>query len=102
MAQTSRRQIVEHRGLGAGMFAALGLGEVVDKATHPNPARRDLTVGEAVKAMGRNGLGLGNHARSLVLRFFQPQPASRLIAPRVPSAPLNDAALGRAWETLEA
>jgi hypothetical protein len=72
------------------MFDALGLGDVLDQATQQNPAMRDLTVGEAVKAMGLNGLGLINQARSLVPRFFHNQPTSRLIAPRVAPAQLHD------------
>jgi hypothetical protein len=47
-------------GLGAGMCDALGLGDVLDHATHHNPAMRDLTGGEAGTAMVRNGLGCIN------------------------------------------
>jgi transposase len=57
-------------------------------------------VGEAVKAMVLNGLGFINHALYLVPRFFQNKPTSRLIAPRVTPAQLNDDALGRALDTL--
>jgi hypothetical protein len=78
------------------MFDALGIGDVLDRATPQNPAMRDLTVGEAVTAMVRNGLGFINHTLSLVPRFFQNTPTSRLISPRVAPAPLNDDALGRA------
>jgi hypothetical protein len=66
MEQTYRSQILDHLGLVAGMFDELGIGEVVDKATQQNPEMRDLTVGEAVKAMVLNGLGFVNHALSLV------------------------------------
>ncbi len=45
------------------MFAELGLGDVIDQATHHNPEMRDLTVGEAVKAMVLNGLEFINQAR---------------------------------------
>jgi transposase len=102
MEHTYRRQILDHLGLVAGMFDELGIGEVVDNATQQHPAMRDLTVGAAVKAMVLNGLGLVNHALYLVPRFFQHKPTSRLIAPRVSPAPLNDDALGRALETLYA
>jgi transposase len=102
MEQTYRSQILAHLGLVAGMFDELGSGEVVDKATQQNPAMRDLPVGEGVKAMGLNGLGCVNHALSLVPRFFQHKPTSRLMAPRVAPAQLNDDALGRALDTLYA
>jgi hypothetical protein len=84
------------------MFDALGMGDGLDHATHQHPARRDLTVGEAVNALGRNGLGCLKHTRSLVPRFFQHQPTSRLMAPRVIPAPLQDDARGRALDTLDA
>jgi len=99
---TYRSQVLDHLGLVAGMFDALGLGDVIDQATPQNPEMRDLTVGEAVKAMVRNGLGCINQALYLVPRFFQHKPTSRLIAPRVAPAQLNDEALGRALDTLYA
>jgi transposase len=60
---------------------------------------RDRTVGEALKALVLNGLGFVNHALSRVPRFFQNQPTSRLMAPRVTPARLHEDALGRALET---
>jgi len=102
MEQTYRSQILDHLGLVAGMFDELGLGDVIDKATQQHPDMRDLTVGEAVKAMVLNGLGFINHALYLVPRFFQNKPTSRLISPRVAPKQLNDDALGRALHTLYA
>ena len=99
---TYRSQVLDHLGLVAGMFDELGLGDVIDQATQQNPDMRDLTVGEAVKAMVLNGLGFINQALYLVPRFFQHKPTSRLIAPRVAPAHLNDDALGRAVDTLYA
>jgi transposase len=100
MEQTYRSQIVDHLGLVAGMFDELGIGEVVDNATQQNPEMRDLTVGEAVKAMVLNGLGFINQALYLVPRFFHNKPTYRLISPRVAPEQLNDDALGRALDTL--
>ena len=97
-----RSQVLDHLGLVAGMFDELGLGDVIDQATQQNPEMRDLTVGEAVKAMVLNGLGFINQALYLVPRFFQHKPTSRLIAPRVAPAQLNDDALGHALDTLYA
>jgi transposase len=97
-----RRQVLDHLGLVAGLFDALGLGDVIDEATQPHPDMRDLTVGEAVNALVLNGLGCINQALSLVPRFFQHQPTSRLMAPRVAPAQLNADARGRALETLDA
>ena len=42
------------------MFEELGIGEVIDRATHQNPEMRLVTAGHAVKAMVLNGLGFVN------------------------------------------
>jgi transposase len=95
-----RRPVVAHLGLVAGMFDALGLGDGSDRATPQHPALRDLTLGEAGNAMGRNGLGCRHHALDLVPRLCQNNPTDRLMAPRRAPAQLTDAARGRALETL--
>lgn len=95
-----RSQVLDHLGLVAGMFDELGIGDVIDRTTQQNPEMRDLTAGEAVKAMVLNGLGFINQALYLVPKFFQNKPTSRLIGPRVTPAQLNDDALGRALDTL--
>jgi transposase len=95
-----RSQVLDHLGLVAGMFDELGIGNVIDQATQQNPEMRDLTAGEAVKAMVLNGLGFINQALYLVPRFFHNKPTSRLISPRVSPHQLNDDALGRALDTL--
>jgi transposase len=100
MEQTYHSQVLDHLGLVAGMFDELGIGNVLDKATQQHPDMRDLTVGEAVKALVLNGLGCINQALYLVPRFFHHKPTARLIAPRVTPAQLNDDALGRTFETL--
>jgi Domain of unknown function (DUF4277) len=83
------------------MFDALGIGEVIDRATRHQPETRIVTPGDAVTAMVLNGLGLGNQQRYWVPRFFQDQPTSRRLAPVLIEAHhLNDEALGRALDTL--
>ena len=101
MAPTYRGHLFEPRGRVAGRGDARGLGDVIDHATRPPPARRDRTVGEAVHAMGRHGRGGSDPARSRVPRCCQLQPPARRMAPRVAPAPRPAAARGRAWETLE-
>src|SRR5262245_3989218 len=97
---TYHSQVLDHLGLVAGMFDELDIGGIIDQATQQNPEMRDLTVGEAVKAMVLNGLGFINQALYLVPRFFQNKPTYRLISPRVAPDQLNDDALGRALDTL--
>jgi transposase len=95
-----RSPILDHRGRVAGMCEALGIGEVIDHATQPNPALRMVTAGHAVKAMVLSGLGFVNQQLYLVPQFFQHKPTARLIAPAIAPEPLNDDTLGRALETL--
>jgi transposase len=85
------------------MFDALGIGEVIDRATRHQPDTRIVTTGAAVKAMVLNGLGCVNQQRYLVSRLFQDKPTSRLLAPLwIEAKHLHDDALGRALETLYA
>jgi len=97
-----RRHVLAHLGRVAGRCAALGIGAVLDHATPQHPERRDLTVGEAVNAMVRQGLGCLTQARYLVPRCFHHQPTERRIAPRLAPDQRTDEALGRAFETLSA
>ena len=82
------------------MFEELGITEVIDRATQPDPEMRIVTAGHAVKAMVLNGLGFLNQQLYLVPHFFQNKPLSRLIAPGIQASHLNDDTLGRALDTL--
>ena len=57
MPRLYRTEILDHRGLVAGMYDELGLGEVLDRTTPHTPETRFVTVGQAVKAMVLHGLG---------------------------------------------
>ena len=98
--QPYRTQVLDHLGLVAGMFEALGITDVIDRATKQEPAMRLVTAGHAVKAMGLHGLGCINHQRYLVPHFFHHKPLARLIAPGMPASHRNDDTLGHALETL--
>lgn len=101
MPHPYRSQLLDHVGLVAGMFDARGIGEVMDRATRHHPDTRLVTTGDAVKARVLNGLGCVNPQRSLVSRFFQDQPTSRLLAPvLIDATHLHDDALGRALDML--
>jgi hypothetical protein len=95
-----RTQVLDHLGLGAGMFEERGITEVIDRATKQDPAMRMVTAGHAVKAMVLNGLGFLNHQRYLVPYFFQHKPLARLMAPGMQASHLNDDTLGCALDTL--
>jgi transposase len=97
----SRRQVVDHLGLVAGMCDALGIGAVMDHAPRQPPETRLVTVGHAVKALVLNGLGVVHQQRDLVPLLLPHQPTPRLIAPELDAPPLHDDTLGRAFETLD-
>jgi transposase len=100
MQQSYHSHSLDHLGLVAGMFDELGIGEVIDRATQQNPETRLVTVGNAVKAMVLNGLGVVNQQLYLVPRFFHHKPTSRLLAPGIDAQHLNDDTLGRSLDTL--
>ena len=103
MPHPYRSQILDHLGLVAALFDALGIGEVIDRATRHQPEPRIVTTGDPVKALVLNGLGCVNQQRYWVPRFFQDTPLSRLLAPWLIEAhQLNDDALGGALDTLYA
>ena len=97
--QPYRTQACEHLGLVAGLCAELGLPAVIDRATKQDPARRRVTAGQAVKAMGLHGLGFLHPQRDLVPPCFPPTPLARRMAPGMQARHLKDAPLGRALET---
>ena len=96
----SRSHVVDHPGLVAGLCDARGMGDVLHRATPPDPHRRDLPVGAAGTALGRNGLGCINPARALVPRGCHNTPPARRMSPRVAPQQLPADALRRAVETL--
>ncbi len=85
-----RSRVLDHLGLVAGMFDELGIGDIIDQATQQNPEMRDLTVGEAVKAMVLNGLGFINQALYLVPKFFHNKPTYHLFSRPLSAEQLND------------
>jgi len=99
---TYQSKVLDHLGLVSGMFDELGIGEVIDQATQQNPEMRNLTVGEAVKAMVLNGLGFVNQALYLVPKFFYDKPTYHMFSRPMSAEQLNDDALGRALDTLYA
>ena len=74
-------QILDHLGLVAGMFDELGIGDIIDRNVEQDASRRQVSVGQAVKAMVLNGLGFVNQQLYLVPSFFDNKPLDRLIGP---------------------
>lgn len=42
---------IDHLGLVAGMYDELGIGEVIDNAIKQDEEKRNVSIGQAVKAM---------------------------------------------------
>src|SRR5688500_8330782 len=63
---------------------------------------RTVSLGHAVTAMPRNGLGFVQQPLSLVPRFFQQKPTERLVGPGMAAADRNDDVLGRSLDALYA
>ena len=52
---------LDHLGLIAAQFDALGLVELIDSMVPQCEEKRNVSLGQAVKAMVINGLGFANH-----------------------------------------
>jgi transposase len=100
MPASYQSQILDHLGLVAAMFDELGIGAVIDRSIEQDVSRRQVSIGQAVKAMVLNGLGFVNQQLYLVPRFFDNKPIDRLIGPEVEAVHLNDDVLGRALDAL--
>jgi len=97
---TYQSQVLDHLGLVAGMFNALRIGEVIDRAIPQDLPKRTVSLGQAVKALVLNGLGFVNQQLSLGPSFFQTKPTERLVGLEIPAPHLNDDVLGRALDAL--
>src|ERR671931_945922 len=95
-----KSRTLAHLGLVGGMYEELGIGEVIDRAVPQDEERRFVSVGQAVKAMGLNGLGFVNQRLYLVPHFFQDKPTERLVGAGIRPEHLNDDVTGRALEAL--
>jgi Domain of unknown function (DUF4277) len=95
-----KSQTLEHLGLVAAMFDELGIGDLVDELLPQDLSQREVSVGQALKAMVLNGLGFANRRLYLMPEFFRNKPTERLVGAGVSPERLNDDALGKALDTL--
>ena len=97
-----KSETLEHLGLVAGMFDELGIGFLVDELVPQDLSQRNVSVGQALKAMVLNGLGFANRRLYLMPEFFLNKPTERLVGAGISPEHLNDDALGKALDTLYA
>ena len=82
------------------MYEELGIGEQIDQVIAQDRAKRQVSLGQAVKAMVLNGLGLVNQRLYLVPKFFGDKPTQRLVGDGMQPEQLNDDVLGWALDAL--
>jgi transposase len=95
-----RSQTLDHLGLVSGMYEELGIGKKIDQVIEQDPDKRQVSLGQAVKAMVLNGLGFVNQRLYLMPKFFWDKPTERLIGEGIQPEHLNDDVLGRALDAL--
>ncbi|NEX23372.1 DUF4277 domain-containing protein, partial [Thiorhodococcus mannitoliphagus] len=76
-------QVLNHLGLVAGMYDELGLGELIDQVLVQDEDSRNVSLGQAVKAMVLNGLSFTQRALYLTPLFFKDKPVERLLGPGI-------------------
>jgi transposase len=90
---------LDHLGLIACMIKDLGLISLLDARLVPDE-QEEITPGEAVAGMLRNGLGLAHRPRSLTPQFFTNKPLDLLLRPGVRAAMFNRFTLGRTLDAV--
>src|SRR5579859_352467 len=89
-------QQIDHLGIVAGICQQIDLIGQIDQLVGPNG--RKVSVGQAIQAMVRNGLGFVNRPLYLTPEFYTNKPVELLIGPRIEAQGLNDDCLGRALD----
>lgn len=102
MEQSYESKILDHLGLVAGMCDELEIQQQIDERIVQDFEQREVSIGQAVKAMILNGLGFVNQRLYLVPFFFETKPTERLLGEGVHPEHLNDDTLGRALDALHA
>lgn len=100
MSTDYETKTIEHLGLVSGMVDELGITEVIDEVIDQDFEQRQVTVGQAVKAMILNGLGFANRRLYLTAHFFENKPTDRLLGEGITAEVLNDDTLGKALDKL--
>jgi len=91
---------LDHLGLVAGMYDELGIGERIDEHIAQDFEQREVSIGQAVKAMVLNGLGFVRQSLYLTPQFFETRPTERLIGEGIKPEHLHDDTLGGALDSL--
>ncbi|MCS3783600.1 transposase [Salinibacter ruber] len=93
-------KVLDHLGLVVGMFEELEIGDRIDEHIDQDLDEREVSVGQAVKAMVLNGFGFVQQRLYLTPQFFERVPTERLIGEGVQPEHLNHGAEGRTLDDL--
>ena len=91
--------IVGHLGLVAGIYDALGIGEVIDQAL-PKNRHHKLPHSIVVKAMILNTLAFCGQRLYMYVNFFKTVPVEHLLGNGVSAEDLTDDVLGRTLDAI--
>ncbi len=91
--------VVGHLGLVAGIYDALGIGEVIDRAL-PKTRHHKLPHSIVVKAMILNALGYSGQRLYLFTNFFKTVPVEQLLGKGITAEDLTDDVIGRTLDAI--
>ena len=93
---------IEHLGVVAGMYEELGIGELLDNVIKQDLEQRHLSIGQCVKAMVLNGLGLAQRRLYLTADFFKNKPVDILLGENVEATMITSDALAGSLDDIYA
>ena len=90
---------IDHLGLVAGIIDEIGIERKINELLGEQIAEK-ITMGQVVKGMILNGLGLVSSPLYLFSRFFEGKAIEHLIGPGTKAEYFNDDRLGRVLDQL--
>lgn len=99
MGMNIQSYLIGHLGIVAGIFDALGIGEVIDRAL-PKQGSRNVPHSIIIKAMILNGLGFTHQRLYLFPNFFMTIPTEKLLGEGISPSDLNDDVVGRTLDAI--
>ena len=99
MSMDIQSYLIGHLGIVAGIFDALGIGAVIDRAL-PKQGSKNLPHSIIIKAMILNGLGFTHQRLYLFPNFFMTLPTEKLLGKGISPSDLNDDVVGRTLDAI--
>jgi transposase len=83
--ETYESEVLDRLGLVAGMYAELQIGNRIDEYIAQDFEEREVSIGQAVKAVVLNRIGFVQQSLYLTPRFFDSGPNERLVGRGYPA-----------------